>query len=376
MTDFTEQLHNIYQRARVKKVSSIYSLLNNDLKQLCTFPTIVLAIKTEHKIENLYNRDTKTINEEVALEYLNPKNIMIFDGLQRTYTMLDVARELEHENPELLDKYLKHKMRLEFYLGISKTGILYRMLTLNTGQSPISKRHEIEILYSDYQQEGKIGDVVVYKQKDQVRPSVSGEYNFDDLIEGFSSFINSDESPISKDDIVSTAKQIEKVVNDDYKKDLFNQFVTCYNVLSQHLIDISNQWSLNQIPEEQRPKFYYGDSVQSIMVKSQTLTGFGAAVGILFDNSKLNGLTDVTNRIKNVKLGETPDKVWMYLLDSLNDLRRQAKKIGVEQRFFFRLLFQSLFNGESDASCNIYASIDKANELFLDWKKNGTKVQF
>lgn len=366
--------NNIYQRARVKKVSSIYSLLNNDLKHLCTFPTIVLAVKTEHKINDIYNREKQNINEDVALEFLNPQNIMILDGLQRTYTMLDVEKELKSEDPELLNKYLNHKMRIEFYLGISKTGILYRMLTLNTGQTPMSKRHEIEILYSDYQNEGKIGDVTVYTQKEAERPSVAGEYNFDDLIEGFSSFINSDESPISKDDIVSTAKQIEKVVNDNENKDLFNQFVACYNTLSSHLIEISDDWSFAKVPEQERPRFFYGDSVQSIMAKSQTMTGFGAAIGVLFDESRLSGLVDVTEIIGNIKLGENPMKVWMSLLSCLNDLRRQAKKIGVEQRLFFRLFFKSLFNRDYETYCNVYISIEEANNLFLEWKKNGTKL--
>lgn len=37
--------NNKYQRKRVRNSTSIYSLLRNDLKKLCTIPTIVLALK-------------------------------------------------------------------------------------------------------------------------------------------------------------------------------------------------------------------------------------------------------------------------------------------------------------------------------------------
>lgn len=39
--------NNKYQRKRVRNSTSIYSLLRNDLKKLCTIPTIVLALKKE-----------------------------------------------------------------------------------------------------------------------------------------------------------------------------------------------------------------------------------------------------------------------------------------------------------------------------------------
>ena len=39
--------NNKYQRNRVRNSTSIYSLLRNDLKKLCTIPTIVLALKKE-----------------------------------------------------------------------------------------------------------------------------------------------------------------------------------------------------------------------------------------------------------------------------------------------------------------------------------------
>lgn len=142
--------NNQYQRKRVSRSSSIYSLLGNDLKRLCTIPTIVLALTDESKRDILQ----KGMKSEQLMAVFKSEDLIILDGLQRTYTLRDVRNELVQGLildivPEV---FLNHQLRVEVYSGLSKTGILYRMLTLNTGQTPMSRRHEIEILYSSYKE--------------------------------------------------------------------------------------------------------------------------------------------------------------------------------------------------------------------------------
>ena len=77
--------------------------------------------------------------------------LVILDGLQRTYTLVDLEQELIASGDETsLKSFYGHKIRIEVYVGINRLGILYRMLTLNTGQTPMSLRHQIEMLYLDY----------------------------------------------------------------------------------------------------------------------------------------------------------------------------------------------------------------------------------
>ena len=137
--------NNDLQRKRIKSSKSVYSLLKTDLKRGCVIPPLVLAL-TESGII-----DEKTSDEQIV-QYLNvnPQNLMILDGLQRTYTMIAAKEELEKEcDSRNLNEFLGQKLRLEVYTGINKFGILYRMLTLNTGQTPMSTRHQIEILYKN-----------------------------------------------------------------------------------------------------------------------------------------------------------------------------------------------------------------------------------
>ena len=136
--------NNQYQRKRVSRSSSIYSLLGNDLKRLCTIPTIVLALTDESKRDILQ----KGMKSEQLMAVFKSEDLIILDGLQRTYTLRDVRNELvQGLIPDIVPEvFLNHQLRVEVYSGLSKTGILYRMLTLNTGQTPMSRRHEIEIL--------------------------------------------------------------------------------------------------------------------------------------------------------------------------------------------------------------------------------------
>lgn len=98
------------------------------------------------------------------------------------------------------------------------------MLTLNSGQTPMSKRHQIEILYSRYK-EGNFKNIQFVCQVDNNKRHGLDMYDFDDIIEGFNSYINGDESPFDKFEIREIVQLLEKITNDDYQKEIFEDFV-------------------------------------------------------------------------------------------------------------------------------------------------------
>lgn len=227
--------NNKYQRKRVRNSTSIYSLLRNDLKKLCTIPTIVLALKKEG------------CSDGVSKCFFDvPDNLMILDGLQRTYSLMDVYDELERSESEQFERFKNHLIRIELYNGISRTGILYRMLTLNTGQTPMTKRHEIEILYSDYLAID-LGEGVYLNTETSTISSTKGigVYNFSFAIEGFCALLEGDESQLTKSDLLVTVQELEKVSQDDYKKDLFHEFLLTYNAIAKKIDELTNNMSLS-----------------------------------------------------------------------------------------------------------------------------------
>ena len=349
---------NVYQRSRVKKASSVYSLLNNDIKHRCTIPTIVLAINSEIPLGEAIAH----LTEEDLLQFLSPENTMILDGLQRTYTLRDVRDELSKGSPEQLQQFLEHKLRIEVYLGISKTGILYRMLTLNTGQTPMSRRHEIEILYSDYLARDLEPGIKFNRQaSNEQNERVVGVYDFDDAIEGFNSYIEGSEFGITKESILSTVQQLERVSADDYKKDLFKQFIHTYTELVKKVDTLTDHWSFGLNNSKMRS--CYGKNIPSIMNKSQTISGFGAAVSSMSDKSYAL-FQELEKSIAQLSLGAGADETMMHLLKTLDNVRQSAKKIGVAQRIYMRAYFKCLLSPESDTYLNIYQSILTAEEAY------------
>ncbi|WP_250532729.1 hypothetical protein [Caballeronia sp. AZ10_KS36] len=131
---------NNLQRKRVRSSKTVYSLLKNDILEGCVIPPVVLA----------YTKPAGTLEQDLprALKQ-DSANFVLLDGLQRSLTLMEIEAETS-DRPIIQERFLQTKIRCEIYEGINKLGILYRMLTLNTGQTPMSVRHQVEIMYQDF----------------------------------------------------------------------------------------------------------------------------------------------------------------------------------------------------------------------------------
>ncbi|MBR4983119.1 MAG: hypothetical protein IKY94_11240 [Lachnospiraceae bacterium] len=351
---------NQYQRKRVSRSSSIYSLLGEDLKKLCTIPTIVLAL-TDERHKDVLSPD---MTSDEVQNVLNTQNLIILDGLQRTYTIRDSVKELGNALFDMVDKekLINHKLRIEIYCGLSKTGILYRMLTLNTGQTPMSRRHEIEILYSSYI-EKNIEGITFNRQASSDSAKGINVYDFDNAIEGFYSFLESDELPMDRLDILDVIRRLEKVTEDDYKKDLFELFIKLYNKFSHHIDNITNHWELD---DENRKilKSIYAKDVASFFNKSQTISAFGAAVGDIMCDKTEWGLINMQNVIEELRFEQNPSETMLNLLYVLQEIRENAKKIGVAQRKYLKYFFYNLFFEGTDSYQSVEKSIINAKSQY------------
>ena len=356
--------NNEFQRKRVKNSSTVYALLKKDLRSNCTMPPIVLAIKAE-KMNHLLN--PYDVDEEQIKSLFKPENLIILDGLQRTYTILDLVDELKKENNiEVLNNVLDNSIRIEIYLGINKIGILYRMLTLNTGQTPMSIRHQIEMLYSDYA-ENSIGEVRLLKETDSKSVKRIGEYQFRDVIEGFNSYLDRDELGISRNELLENIQNLEKLALENGTSDLFKDYILSYNDLIKKIDSFDIGWEVRK--SELDINGVFGRSVLLIFTKSQVLSGFGAAIGKLKDSKVIDGFETIKHNVNNIKLSSdincTLDSVMINLLTKLDNIKNRAKKIGVEQRMFFTYFFRELFNHNSDSYLDINAAIESGFNKYL-----------
>ncbi|MDD1421978.1 hypothetical protein MEO40_23265 [Dolichospermum sp. ST_sed1] len=363
--------NNPLQRKRLKSYSSIYNLLKEDIKTGCTIPPIVLALSND--IEE--NIDIKNSDDDIIINYINchKDKLIILDGLQRTHLLIDIDQDLRSKNNiDALNKFYKHKLRFEIYLGIEKIGILYRMLTLNTGQSPMSIRHQIEILYSDYLDESISSEIKLLKEVDEASPHEIGEYRFEyrfnDVIDGFTSYLLRDEASLDRRDLLEIIKSLENLAQENQNKDLFKSYLVTYNEFVKKIRELSCDWKFNdkQIRLSGKP---FGYTVDKIFTKSELMTGFGAAVGFLKDKDLIHSFDDINQKITQIHLSNNDQSFLDELILTLDHISKTARKIGNSQRMYFYYFFRELFSSESDSCLSIDKSIEssfrkyRSNEL-------------
>lgn len=347
--------NNEYQRGRVKSSSTVYSLLKDDLKKGCLMPPIVMALSM--------NIDKELPNEDI-INIINKSkdSLIIIDGLQRSYTIRDLIISLA-EDKESIDVF-NNKIRVEIYIGINKLGILYRMLTLNTGQTAMSTRHQIEIIYSDYII-NPIKNIKFIREIDEDKPKNPGEFKFRDIIEGFTSFIERDYLTLERIEILDNIKGLENLSTIDQSNQLFEDFVATYNNFIFQIINLSNNWSVDDENLKGFKAKPFGRDVISIFNKSQSLTGFGSAIGKLIDFKSINNLSEINqciNDISNKTINDGLTQILVYL----EKIRPLSKKIGNDQRLFFHFLFRELFDKEGESFSDL---LNAANAAYKQYER-------
>jgi hypothetical protein len=152
---------------------SFYRRLEIDFQEGCITPAITLGFIRDVNLENVPNlsRIQNQITEEINTGF-------VLDGIQRLNTLKRIT-----QNPNnTLDrtKYLY----INIIICPSRDNLLYRMVTLNNGQKPMTARHQIEILaesiynFDDYrfkvltEKEGNVKDKG-YKKGDILNSYIS-----------------------------------------------------------------------------------------------------------------------------------------------------------------------------------------------------------
>jgi len=355
--------NNEFQRKKVIK-SKIKEILQEDLLRNCLVPSIVLAV-TNKQIDEIKDIEDIETAQRIIDYAISENEVLIIDGLQRTYVLMSLEDELLKKGMKSeLATLHNHTIRAEIYLGINRTGLLYRMITLNTGQTTMSTRHLMEILYSDYARTG-INGISLVKDKDESTVDLTTQsFNFKMVLDGFNSYLEKNEALIERTEILDNIKSLDVMKDEEGNKDLFNDFLMTYKEFLDRLLVKVNNWQYDDNnPVEQALQLNtapFGMSFLDIFKRSQALTGFGAAVGYLKEFKLLN-----FGRISSILPGiyaENDDWniAFGHLLKHLDLIKEKSKKIGHDQRYFFKVFFRTLLSPDSDHKLNFNKSSDTA----------------
>lgn len=143
---------NLKIQRQIIKGSKAYATLRADLRRGCVLPPLVLSAQDEGF--QLWLERTQQSGQEPGeyseltelqplLAGLQPSELQIIDGLQRTNALRQINEELEGEEREI---FVRRRLRLEVWMNLPFNAIAYRMLLLNAGQKPMSMKHQVEIL--------------------------------------------------------------------------------------------------------------------------------------------------------------------------------------------------------------------------------------
>lgn len=119
-----------YEEQRNSLKSTIYKTLEKDIVKGCVMPPITIAFIEREEQKDL----EKYINDNI-------ENAFILDGVQRLTTLGNIKENISE---------LKQPLYVNVLICSSKDRLLYRMITLNNGQKPMTARHQIEILATQY----------------------------------------------------------------------------------------------------------------------------------------------------------------------------------------------------------------------------------
>lgn len=366
---------NDFQRKRVIK-SKIKEILTADLLRGCVIPPIVLAISNK-EVGTIKSTNNTEIATAIITEAISNRALVIIDGLQRTYVLKALEEDLIRKKDEdVLQNLYALNIRAEVYLGLSRTGLLYRMITLNTGQTTMSTRHLMEILYLDYSRVPFDGITLIKDKDEAIVEENTTSFNFKTILDGFNSYIDKDESVIERVDILENIKSLEVIKQEEEaqqsqdEKDLFKTFLLTYKAFLDTIVEKSNNWIYNQdeVPTEYKSNSSpFGKSVLDIFKKSQAITGFGAALGFLKEK---NGLTlEMTaEKFQNIESGGDWNTAFLEILKDFEKIKERSKKIGNDQRFYFKYFFRGLLKSGSDQEFNLTDASNYAYRTLQDEK--------
>lgn len=342
---------NPFQRKRVRGSKTVYSLLKADILAGCVIPPIVLA----------YTKENGTIEQDLKNSIENEKEFFsLLDGLQRSYTLLDLKSETVDEQE--LAKFLNRSIRCEIYSGINRLGILYRMLTLNTGQTAMSLRHQIEIMYLDYLKI-PIEGVQLLREVDENRARQLSAYNFKDVIEGFNSYLERSESPLDRGDVLDNIASLQNLAKENNNHDVFGEYVSAWHSIILKINEFNLTLPIEELEDEEqdedreRNRVWATTGTQAFK-RPQALSGFGAAVGLLRDSGDVQSFKHLP--IGQLEVGAEPTEFMTAMNTSIESLNKRAKRIGNAQRLFFRQFFKMLFWEESGCYLNLSLAQDEA----------------
>ena len=168
-------LINRFEAQRKLQDKKFYKRLQRDIVEGCIMPPLTIAFIDKE------GRDLSKVKDIEAFVNENLGKGYILDGMQRLNTL---------KSASLSESFDKDRVAyLNLIVAENQDKLLYRMITLNNGQKPMTPRHQIEILTAEMFDFSGLENISVQTEKERARRTIRGAFNLGDLSRGYLSFL-------------------------------------------------------------------------------------------------------------------------------------------------------------------------------------------
>ncbi len=200
--------------------TKFYARLEKDIVRGCVMPPITVAL-----IESFSkNTPSTTVFDFIRT---NIASGFVLDGIQRLNVL---ARSSHHPG---FDE--SRPLHVNFVIARSRDRLLYRMITLNNGQRPMSARHQIEILADSFFDFCGV-DLNLVAEKGKSRVRAPDAFNKSDFVKGYIAYLSETVN-------VDNQKIIEEKMDELIASRIIESNIPTSKIEFTDIVDIINRWS-------------------------------------------------------------------------------------------------------------------------------------
>ena len=305
-----------FDEQRKKQGARFYSRLKEDILKGCVMPPVTLAFVSEAGA---------LLTREVDIQRFTEQHIAegyILDGMQRLNTLHSAS--LEEGFPETRHLHVNVIVTEKYDL------LLYRMITLNNGQKPMTPRHQIEILTENLLDFVDLENIVVQTEKQTEDQLVHGSFRLFDISSAYTAFLTNNVNN-------SNSKIIDEKMNE----------ILVGRVMDSNIADLTVEFSqILKIMD----KFCENSEAKTWLKLQNNLIGFTVGAKLSFDSLSVVLADDFAKQIEKF------ERAFSIINPSKVNVGRYRRELSSE---FFKK-----YNEMSNAS------VEDVAEHFVDMTNN------
>lgn len=239
-----------------------YEKLERDIVDGCIMPSITIAF-----VDKTITVDSK---KEDIIDFFekNSDKSFVLDGIQRLNTLSRVSNFKEIN--------LERKLYLNIVYSDSVDKLLYRMITLNNGQKPMTPRHQVEVMMANVFDFNKLG-IQVQTEKERSVKIKMNSFNKSDLVQAYLAYMAN--SPMVDNKKIIQDKMDELIVSKIVSAEKVGKDSTFENVIKSLAKFQKSPISLKWLKQANNlVGFAVGMKTSSAEIKDLTVTEFESSI--------------------------------------------------------------------------------------------------